>query len=162
MRDFGMTLSSPLPDPQRRIDELTLALQAADERGDRLEAELRAERRKNANTEKGVAELRKLLAPFYQWLGMVFGHIDAMGLTWDGSANSSAPKNSAVWESWKQQLGGKTGAAIDVLLLHGEMSAQQLRIHLKCGNEYVYKVITKLANANLINRREGKISLKEL
>ena len=93
---------------------------------------------------------------------MVFGQIEAMGVSGSGSTAASTTRNSAVWESWKQQLGGKTGAAIDVLLLHGEMSAQQLRIHLKCGNEYVYKVITKLANANLINRREGKVSLKEL
>lgn len=159
---MGLSVINPVPDQQRRIHELTQALEAADQRGDRLDAELRTERRKNAAIEKGVAELRTILSPLYQALGMVFGQIEAMGVSGSGSTAASTPRNSAVWESWKQQLGGKTGAAIDVLLLHGEMSAQQLRIHLKCGNEYVYKVITKLANANLINRREGKVSLKEL
>lgn len=159
---MGLSIINPVQDQQRRINELTQALEAADERGDRLEAELRTERRKNATMEKGVTELRTILSPLYQALGMVFGQIEAMGVIGSSPAASSAPRNSAVWESWKQQLGGKTGAAIDVLLLHGEMSPAQLRIHLKCGNEYVYKVITKLANANLINRREGRISLKEL
>lgn len=159
---MGLSVINPVPDQQRRIHELTQALEAADQRGDRLDAELRTERRKNAAIEKGVAELRTILSPLYQALGMVFGQIEAMGVSGSGSTAASTTRNSAVWESWKQQLGGKTGAAIDVLLLHGEMSAQQLRIHLKCGNEYVYKVITKLANANLINRREGKVSLKEL
>jgi hypothetical protein len=93
---------------------------------------------------------------------MVFGQIESMGVSASPSETAASPAKSAVWESWKQQLGGKAGDAIDVLMLHGELSAAQLRLHLKCGNEYVYKVITKLANANLINRRDGKVSLKEL
>ena len=90
---------------------------------------------------------------------LLFGEMDAIGV---GESQTSSPKASAVWESWKEKLGGKAGGAIDALLLHGEMNAQQLRIHLKCGNEYVYKVITKLASANLIDRRDKKIRLKDL
>ena len=41
---MSLSLMNPLPDTERRIRELTQALEAADQRGDRLEVELKAER----------------------------------------------------------------------------------------------------------------------
>ena len=124
-----------------------------------LEGDLRTERTKNAGIDRAVQNIRDALGPFYNGMRLLFGEMDAIGV---GESQTSSPKASAVWESWKEKLGGKAGGAIDALLLHGEMNAQQLRIHLKCGNEYVYKVITKLASANLIDRRDKKIRLKDL
>ena len=124
-----------------------------------LEGDLRTERTKNAGIDRAVQNIRDALGPFYNGMRLLFGEMDAIGV---GESQTSSPKASAVWESWKEKLGGKAGGAIDALLLHGEMTAQQLRIHLKCGNEYVYKVITKLASANLIDRRDKKIRLKDL
>lgn len=79
-----------------------------------------------------------------------------------GGRTTINPATNAVWDSWKQKLGGKAAEAIDVLVLHGEMNAEQLRIHLKCGKNYVYNVISSLHKASLINKNSGKISLKEL
>ena len=124
-----------------------------------LEGDLRTERTKNAGIDRAVQNIRDALGPFYNGMRLLFGEMDAIGV---GESQTSSPKASAVWESWKEKLGGKAGGAIDALLLHGEMNAQQLRIHLKCGNEYVYKVITKLASGNLIDRRDKKIRLKDL
>ena len=124
-----------------------------------LEGDLRTERTKNAGIDRAVQNIRDALGPFYNGMRLLFGEMDAIGV---GESQTSSPKASAVWESWKEKLGGKAGGAIDALLLHGEMNAQQLRIHLKCGIEYVYKVITKLASGNLIDRRDKKIRLKDL
>ena len=125
------------------------------------EEELRTERRKTATIEAGVRGLRQQLSPLYQALQSVFGDIDAMGIA-DGVSNASSPRTSAVWESWKEKLGGQTATAIDVLALHGEMNADQLRIHLRCARTHVYNVITKLNKAGIINKNGGKISLKDL
>jgi hypothetical protein len=157
---MSLSILSPLPDPVKAMNELRRENERLREELREAQQEASELRREAAGKEKGVRELRTVLTPLYQALAHIFGVTDEMGVGAEEAAGS--PKKSAVWESWKEKLGGKTGEAIDALLLHGEMSAQQLRIHLKCGNEYVYKVITKLANANLINRREGRVSLKEL
>ena len=156
----GLALMNALPTQDSQMESLRRALHEKNQELAGLRDELRVECQKTASMERGIAELRRVLTPLYRGLVHIFGEIEVMGV--EAEQSSGKPKNSAVWESWKQKLGGKTGEAIDVLLLHGEMNAQQLRIHLKCGNEYVYKVITKLANANLINRNGPRISLKEL
>lgn len=158
---MSLSLMNPLPDTERRIRELTQALEAADQRGDRLEVELKAERRKNASVEKGVVELRKILSPLYQALGMVFGQVEVMGVT-DSRDYAPAPKANAAWESWKQKVGGLAARAIDVLLLHGELNRTQLRLHLSCATRSITDVVYKLNQAGLINKNGGKISLKEL
>lgn len=160
---MSMSILSPLPDQQRRINELTLALEAAEARGDRLENELRAERRKNSATEKGVAELRTILSPLYQALGMVFGQIESMGVTSDpGSPDRS--KNSSVWEAWKGRLSPLAGRFIDALLTQ-PMTQTQLRIAAGCAKGSVPSTVSELHKAGLINKqggKGGKISLKEM
>lgn len=144
----------------RQIAALEKQLEAMREARDEALEALRLEKSKNAGVELGVRELRAALMPLYRSLSLIYGKIEEVGI---GAATPQAEvKNSAVWQSWKEKLGGKAADAIDVLLLHGELTAAQLRLHLKCGNEYVYKIITKLATANLINRREGRVSLKQL
>jgi hypothetical protein len=162
---MSLSVFNPLPDQQRRIDELTRALRSADERGDRLEGELLTERRKNKTIEGGVAELRKILAPLYHALGMVFGQIDAMGIQGEPGPSASAPKNSAAWESWKQKMGPNSAAAkiIDILMIHGKLNNTQIRIHLGTSRmQTVYDAISKLNKASLLNKNGDEFSLKEL
>lgn len=119
--------------------------------------ELAAERSKGSGVEEGVAQLRAALLPLKDGLDRIFGILPASELP-----SVASPRKSAAWESWKSKLGGKAAEAIDVLMLHGEMNAVQLRLHLQCGKDYVYNVISQLHKAQLINKNGGKISLKEL
>lgn len=127
-----------------------------------LKNELRMERVKNAKLEIGVKELRTTLMPLYSALQMIFGVMDDMDVATAAGPTPVATAKSAVWDSWKKKLGGKPAEAIDVLMLHGEMNAKQLRLHLRCGNDYIYNVISKLWTAGVINKHGGRISLKEL
>jgi len=162
---MGLSLMSPLPDQQRRISELTAALEAADQRGDRLEGELRTERRKNATIEKGVAELRAILSPLYQALGMIFGQIEAMGISGTSSPSTGTgmdPRKAAIWEDWKRKMPGIPARFIDALMMHGELTQAQLRLHAKCAVGSVAGVVSQLYKAGLISKNGGKVTLKEL
>ena len=110
---------------------------------------------------RGVQELRKVLSPLYQGLQHVFGEIEAMGVE-DNSTPTGKPKVSAAWESWKQKLGGNLAKAIDALLLHGELTQTQLRLHVGCAAGSISDLVYKLNRAGIINKNGGKISLKEL
>lgn len=128
-----------------------------------LEVDLATEKARSKQTLEGAAELKLVLTPLYKGLRHIFGEFDAIGVQDVSSASSGGDKKlSAAWESWKKKLGGKAAMAIDVLFLHGEMNATQLRIHLQCGNDYVYNVISQLHKAGIINKNGGKISLKGL
>jgi chromosome segregation ATPase len=124
------------------------------------EAETRAQNAESraAAAEAGVTQLRQILSPLHQALGMVFGEIDSM----NPPSQVSDSRVSAVWESWKQKLGGKQAEFIDAMLTHGEMTATQLKIATKSGQQTVYDTIHKLNKAGLINKNGGKFSLKEL
>jgi hypothetical protein len=150
-----------LPDPQSQVASLQRALNEKNLRIAELELELQEERMNNAASRASVEALRNTLMPLYQALQRVYGHIDAMGV----NSNGAAPANDStrkVWESWKQKLGGKTSQAIDVLLMHGPMTQAQLRIQLGCATRTVTNVVGALNRAALINKANGKISLKEL
>ena len=60
------------------------------------------------------------------------------------------------------KLGGKQAEFIQALLEHGEMSAIQLKIATRSGQQTVYDTIHKLNKLGLINKNGGKFSLKEL
>lgn len=164
---MSMVLSG-VPDPQSQLRSLqqelfnrNRQLQESEARVAELEGELAREKAKARQVERGAQQLRSVLTPLYRALGSVFGELDAMGVE-DKTSDAPAQVKSAVWESWKQKLGGKVAQAIDVLALHGEMNARQLRLHLQCGNDYVYQVVSKLNTNGLINKNGGKISLKQL
>jgi hypothetical protein len=144
--------------PPDRATTLERALLEKIQRVQQLEDALQEEKKEHAALRVGLAELRVTLSPLYQALQMVFGHLDAM--------NSSAPvpdnSKREVWESWKQKLGGLTANAIDILFLHGPMNQTQLRIQLKCAQRSVQNVVAALNRAGLINKANGKISLKEI
>lgn len=156
MSHTGMILSQP-PSSQSQVESLQRELYTRNRQLAEKEEELRLERAKNSGVEVGVRELRGILYPLHQTLKMVFGEIDAMGI-----GDQVAPRTSAVWDSWKQKMSGTAAKAIDALLLHGSMSAGQLRIHLGCATRTCTNIIGELNRAKLINRDGGKISLKEL
>lgn len=163
---MSMTISA-VPDLRdRQLESLKEQLREAREQLEQVEQELAAERSKRKGVERGVQEMRRVLAPLYGALQLLHGEMDAMGIgvspqaeTGNGSYDQ---KKAAVWESWKKKLGGKAADAIDVLALHGELNADQLRLHLHCATNYVYNVISQLNKAGIINKNGGRISLKEL
>lgn len=125
-----------------------------------LEEKLRRRDMMDRHNDDVLSEIQMALKPLYDGLVHLFEQIDSV--TGTGAISGASPKNQAAWNSWKEKLGGKVAEAIDVLLLHGEMNATQLRIHLHCATNYVFQVISKLNKAGLINKNGGKISLKEL
>ena len=164
---MSMTPYIPVSDQTQRINEITRALEAADQRGDRLEVELKAERRKNANVEKGVAELRKILSPLYQALGMVFGQVEAMGVSESVAPSSYGdPRKAAVWDSWVEKLGGKdsfAGKMIVALLQHGALTSKQIAIHIGTKRiQTVYETTLKVNKAGILDKNGDRFSLKEL
>ena len=155
---MSMTHIPNLPPPRDRIADL---LEENRKLRDEI-ADLREQLRRNKVLEEHEQRtlIRMTLSPLHTALTHLFEQIDTAGVR---TISGDGPqKNSAAWESWKQKLGGKVAEAIDVLLLHGEMNAAQLRIHLRCATNYVFQVISKLHKAGLINKNGGKISLKQL
>ena len=170
---MSMVPFTPLPDQQRRINELTAALAEAEHRGDQLEVELKAERRKNAATEKGVHHLRQLLSPFHQWMGLVFGEFDSMGVGElplgeqpDDPTRTMSPRKVAVWESWIEKLGGKdsfAGKMISALLQHGALTSKQIAIHIGTKRmATVYEATVKVNKAGILDKNGDRFSLKDL
>lgn len=121
--------------------------------------ELAAERSKDSGIEEGVAQLRQALLPLKDGLDRIFGILPV-------TASSGTPGSSraaAVWEDWKKKLGGASAKIIDILHLHGELDQTQIRIHLGTNRQQtVYDAISKLNKAGIINKRDGRVSLKEL
>ncbi len=110
---------------------------------------------------RALGNLRKQLNPLYQALQMVFGELDSV----DENEPLTAPVNprtSAVWESWKSKLPGRTAQIIDALLLHGEMNSTQLAIAIGIHRNNVPQLIFKLNKAGLIDKNGNKYSLKKL
>lgn len=92
-----------------------------------------AERNKAARIEGGARGLRKLLDPFHDWLGAVYGEFDAMGVASAETDEVSAlPRaQGSRWEQIKQMHSPQIGKAIDVLLAHGTMNMSQLAAALR-------------------------------
>ena len=155
---MSLSLTNALADPQSQMDSMRRALADAVRERDELRQEIRDERQKNAAIERGVQELRAVLSPLYSGLRHIFGEIEAMGAT----SVSLEPQKKAVWEDWKQKLGGLPAKAIEALLIHGEMNRAQLRIQVGCATRSVTDIVYKLNQAGLINKNGGKISLKQL
>jgi hypothetical protein len=100
---------------------------------------------------------------------MVFGEIDAMGVpepTESGAASQSAPRASAAsaaWDSWKQKMGGAAAQIIDILMVHGQLNHEQLRIHVGTSRKQtIYDAVSKLNKAGLLVKNGDRFSLKEL
>lgn len=119
--------------------------------------------RAKSESARALGSLRKQLTPLYSALQAVFGELDAAGVEDSGGpVGSASPRVSAVWESWKSRLGGQTAKVIDALLLHGEMNTTQLAIAIGTRRQNVPNLIFKLNQVGLINKKDGRFSLKQL
>lgn len=124
--------------------------------------------REDAN--RALSMLRKQLGPLYRALQAVFGELDAAGVTESAQLSPAAapspagtdPRVAAVWENWKQRLGPQCAKAIDVLLLHTEMDTTRLAIAMGTNRRNIPNIVYKLNQAGLINKNNGKFSLKSL
>jgi hypothetical protein len=158
---MGLTLTA-LPDPQSQLRSLQQALHEKSLRVEALTEELRQERLKSAKLEIGAGELQRQLGPLFRALQFIFGVVDDMEMSPAFAPGPASSAKKAVWESWKQKLGGKTAEAIDILMLHGPMSVSNLRIHLSCAGRTAQNVAQKLISTGIAKRENGRIALKEL
>lgn len=157
----SLAILNPLPDPRETIASLRREVEQAERRAEYAEQEAAEERRKRVSLEKGVAALRITLRPLHEGLLIIFGEMEAMGV--DMPTSAPAAKSSAAWDSWKNRLGGVSARIIDILMLHGELNQEQIRIHVGTNRKQtIYDAISKLNKAGIINKRDGRISLKEL
>jgi len=108
-----------------------------------------------------VQNIRDILEPLFSGLKRVFGEMEHAGFE-TYSAASVDPRKAAIWSSWKQKMPGNPAKFIDALLLHGELTQTQLRLHAQCAQGSVAGVVSQLWKNGLINKNGGKISLKEL
>ena len=165
---MSLAVFNPLPDPMKAMNDLRRENERLQERNDKLETELRQERRKNATVEKGVAEIRHALTPVYQGLAHLFGEIDAMGIdaASDMSQPASDPRKAAVWDSWVEKLGGRdsfAGKMILALLQHGALTSKQIAIHIGTKRmQTVYETTLKVNKAGILDKNGDKFSLKEV
>lgn len=126
---------------------------------DLLTAKADAAREKRTNA-AAVTAVRRQLQPLYQALASLFGELDKFETV---DASPVTAKSSAVWETWKRQLGGKQAEFIQAMLDHGhEMTSEQLRVATHTGRSTVPQIIYKLNQLGLINKNGGRFSLKEL
>lgn len=145
-------------------DEGGADIAALREENRELRVQLSAARREaetaQRETAHALAALRKQLAPLYRALQAVFGELEAAGVEDTASHVASADPR---WQSWKDKLGRTSATVIDALLLHGEMSAQQLASVCKMAKVTVYDVMTKkLIKNGLIEKNGGRYSLRQL
>lgn len=156
MSETGMILRPSRDARDEVIEDLRAELRGKDE----ALRDAKAKVRDYAASEHALVSLREVLSPLHQTLKYIFGEIDAAGIGDSSSQGSS--KTSAVWESWKQKLSSAEGRAIDALLLHGEMTVPQLRIHVGCATRTAQNIASSLSGKGLAVRMGGKIRLKEL
>jgi hypothetical protein len=159
-------LEGAFVEPKSHPDDLPeLQLKVA-----RLERELEDARRetravKNEFAEASIAlkNLRAILSPLYGGLQRVFGELDVAGVDTGSAAPPELQKErNAGWQLWINKLPGKRGEFIRVLLEHGEMTREQIKVATKSGNTTVSDTISKLKGMGLVEKHGDKYSLKEL
>jgi DNA-binding transcriptional ArsR family regulator len=154
--------------------------QPVDERYERLLRELQQARRELTDKEgelvklrgeharllTAVSYLRETLGPLYTGLRAIFGQIDLISDDLPRSMSSYGTpvvsQSNPKWESWKQKFPGKAAEMIDLLLLHEEMTTQQLVAAVHVRRQTVYEIMSKLGRANLVENNGGKYRLKEI
>lgn len=132
-----------------------------------LRDDLAVARRETLTAKREVAHalgaLRKQLAPLYRALQAVFGELDAAGIDTNEAAPQQADsRTAAIWNQWKQKMGGQAAQIIDVLQLHRDMNAQQLAIAIGIHKKNIPQLIYKLNRAGLIAKIGDRYSLKSL
>jgi len=172
MRGGEMVVHGQVEDPE--LGKLRKTIQDQRRQIAELENQVDDAVRDSAQAKRALGSLRKSLHPLYRSLQAVFGDLDLAGIvdepqpiTSGGPAGAGAvggidPRHAAVWANWKERLGAGPAKVIDVLLVHGEMTATQLRIACACRLDTVYRNVSTLKGAGLINKSGDKYSLKPL
>jgi hypothetical protein len=145
--------------PQQLQQELYRLRGELAEKNEEIES-LRAQLLEAKPALQSQARLRQILSPLYIALQQVFGELrssENIPVSPVG-AQGANPK----WEYWKQKLGGKAAEFITELLIHGEMTGRQLIVATRCSDRTMYKTISELNKAQLLNKNGGKFSLKEI
>jgi len=156
--DYLEQESSDLEELREEISQLKDELR-------RAKAELQKEQIKSQQALNAMTALRQMLNPFHRLLRGIFGEIEVV-LGADVSQPSSATggpiaQSDPKWESWKGRLPGRPAAIIDLLLIHKDMSAQQIASALHCGKDAVYQTMSKvLGRAGIVSNQNGRYSLK--
>lgn len=129
------------------------------------ESDLEDAQRELSTLREGLRRLRGNLSPLYDSLRLLFGDMELLGVQ-DAPAASTSPQKVAgnpAWDSWKAKMGGVAAKIIDLLMLHGELNQEQIRIHVGTNRmQTIYDATRKLNNAGIINKRDGRLSLKPL
>lgn len=159
---MSLSVLTALPTERQRLESLQRELLERSQQLADAQDALRIERLKVASLERGLAELRTVLTPLYQGLQHIFGEMASLGVEAGAAAHGLDPRKAAVWEDWKRKMPGTPARFIEALMLHGELTQTQLRLHAKCARGTVPGVVSQLWKAGLINKNGGKISLKEL
>lgn len=124
-----------------------------------LKAALAHEKQAGREGARAVAALRKQLTPLYQALQVVFGHMESVGGSEDASTPASSGMNARI-EAYKRQLGQSCAKVIDVLLVHGELNVEGIRINAKMSPNTVYRCTSQLQRAGAVVKNGGRFSLK--
>lgn len=112
---------------------------------------------------RGVEEVRNTLSPLYRSLRLLFGEIEAVTGAESPAITGNGTANLSRWEAIKQRNPGRIAQAIDVLLLHGAMSTNQLAAAMRMDRSNCSKnVVVKMKSMGLIIKTGHEFSLKEL
>lgn len=123
------------------------------------------------DSNRALTALRRQLQPLYSAMQLMFGHLDDAGVSGEAPASTAAAaapgapadaRVTAVWEAWKSRLPPACGKVIDALLIHGDLSNQQIKVAARLGSSTVTDSIYKLNKAGLITKNGGRVSLKTL
>jgi len=152
----GLLLQGEVDDRFSELDALRREVSELRRENTDLQNDLREVRRENS---RAVSELRRQLGPLYGALRSLFGELDQF----ETAPEAGMPTvKIQIWEAWKKKLPGQSAKFIDALLVHGEMSAAQLRVAMQCRLNGVYETASKLTKLGLLNKNGGKYSLKQL
>jgi hypothetical protein len=170
----------PQPAPQRLLDaafvegkshpddnaELQLRVARLERELEDARREVRATKNESAEAAIAMRNLRGVLTPLYGALQRVFGELEVVGGAVDSAVGPAPPgfqqKKSAAWQLWIEKLPGRRADFIRVLLDHGEMTREQIKVAAKCGNTTLSDTISKLKGMGLVEKHGDKYSLKEL
>jgi hypothetical protein len=125
---------------------------------------IQEERNRSAKTLRAQGRLHQELSGLYRALKGVMEELpdeEEIPSVASGGAVPS-PRNAAVWNAWKERLGGQAAKVIDALILHGEMNTTQLVIATGVPRSTMPSIIFRLNKASLINKNGRNFSLKEL
>ena len=158
-----------------RVIDIGFDVDLRDQQIETLKAENRRLERQAADAERtasraqedatrALSELRRQLGPLFRALQMVFGELDAAGVT--ESPMSEVQDNAArtKWAKWIERFGVGSPASrfIEALLDHGELTAKQMKTAGKMGENTVYQMASKLGQLGLVVKNGSNYALKQL